>query len=492
VQQSFSRRFLVPWGAVAVTFLIVFLGGCGDDGGGGIQAPPPAASVATVGVTAPNADITAGQTLQLTATAYDSGGSPVPNVTFAWASSSAEVATVSSSGLVTGMAEGQADITATTEGVSGTLAVNVTAAPLPPPPTGPVQLKLQNVASGLAFPVYLTSPPGDSRLFVLEKGGTIRIIKNGSVLPQPFLDISTQVSTRTEQGLLGMAFPSDFATSHRFFIYYTDLQADSRVSSFLVSSDPDRADKGSEAVVLHVEQPGPSHKAGQIVFGPDGFLYIGLGDGGSRDGMDKGRGQSLSDLLGSILRLDVSSGTTYTVPPDNPFVATAGARPEIWAYGFRNPWRFSFDPATGDLYIGDVGESRWEEVDYSSASDAAGRGHNYGWSLMEGPDCFDGRQCNPSDFSLPVLQYSHSDGCAIAGGYVYRGSALPALQGQYFYSDFCQGWVRSFRIANGAATDQTDWPSLDTGAHVTSWGQDAAGELYLMTAEGSVLKIVSQ
>ena len=462
--------------------------GCSGDHGGDIQTPSPSAPVATVNIAAPSTAIDVGGTVQLTATAQDSSGKDLTGVSFEWSSSDASVATVSSSGVVTGVAAGQTQISATAEGVTGSIAITVAAAPQP----GPVRLALREVATGLAFPVYVTSPPGDNRLFVVEKGGTIRIIKNGSVLPEPFLDISSQVSTRTEQGLLGLAFPPNFSSSHRFFIYYTDLQADSRVSSFLVSGDPDRADPASETVVLHVEQPGPSHKAGQILFGPDGFLYIGLGDGGSRDGMDKGRGQSLSDLLGSILRIDVSAGTSYSVPPDNPFTGTPGARPEIWAYGFRNPWRFSFDHATGDLYIGDVGESNWEEVDYSSAADGAGRGDNYGWSLMEGDECFDGRQCDPADFSLPVLQYSHSDGCAITGGYVYRGSAIPALQGQYFYSDFCQGWVRSFRIANGSATDQTDWPSLHSGQHVTSFGQDAAGELYLMTAEGSVLQIVSQ
>jgi glucose/arabinose dehydrogenase len=488
VQKLISCRPVALRYALSGALFLIFAAGCGDDNGGDIQTPTPAAPVAVVSVSAPDSAIDVGQTVQLTATAQDSTGKDIDGVTFEWNSSDAGVATVSSTGVVTAVAAGQTEISATADGITGSIALTIIAAPEP----GPVRLTLREVATGLAFPVYVTSPPVDDRLFVVEKGGTIRIVKNGSVLPQPFLDISGQVSTRTEQGLLGLAFPPNFSTTHRFFVYYTDLQADSRVSSFLVSGDPDRADPASETVVLHVEQPGPSHKAGQIVFGPDGFLYIGLGDGGSHDGMDKGRGQSPSDLLGSILRIDVSAGTSYTVPPDNPFTGTEGARPEIWAYGFRNPWRFSFDNATGDLYIGDVGESKWEEVDYSPAADGAGRGNNYGWSLMEGDECFDGRQCNPADFSLPVLQYSHSDGCAITGGYVYRGSAIPALQGHYFYSDFCRGWVRSFRIANGAATDQTDWSSLQPGPHVTSFGQDAAGELYLMTAEGRVLEIVPQ
>ena len=234
----------------------------------------------------------------------------------------------------------------------------------------------------------------------MQKAGAIRVLKGGTLLETPFLDLTSKVfSDGGELGLLGLAFAPDYASSGRFIVHYIDLSGDTRVSLFRVSGDPDRADPASESLVLAVPQPGVAHKGGQIRFGPDGMLYIGLGDGADND---QGRGQSLADLLGNILRIDVSTAP-YTVPPDNPFVGTAGARPEVWSYGFRNPWRFSFDRATGDLYIGDVGESKWEEVDYASAADGAGRGVNYGWSRMEGQHCFGRAECDQTGLTLPVL-----------------------------------------------------------------------------------------
>jgi glucose/arabinose dehydrogenase len=213
-----------------------------------------------------------------------------------------------------------------------------------------------------------------------------------------------------------------------------------------------------------------------------------LGDGGSA-GDPGGRGQSLADLLGSILRIDPLEGGGYAVPADNPFVGTAGARPEVWSYGLRNPWRAAFDPATGDLYIADVGQGRWEEVDVSTAADGAGRGLNFGWNLMEGPDCFVD-SCSREGLELPVLSYGHGDGCSITGGFVYRGAAIPELQGHYFYADFCSGWVRSFRWENGTVADQFQWATLAPGGNVPSFGRDAAGELYVMSTGGAVFKIV--
>ena len=323
---------------------------------------------------------------------------------------------------------------------------------------------------------------------MVERAGTVRIIENGAVRPTPFLDISAKVSGRPEQGLLSLAFAPDYATSRRFYVYYTDLADDSQIESFQVSSDPAVADPATEATVLSVKQPGPSHNGGLVTFGPDGMLYIGLGDGGSQGGADDGRGQSLDDLLGALLRIDVSSGAGYTIPPDNPFVNTPGARPEIWAYGFRNPWRYSFDHATGDLFIADVGEKRWEEVDRATAAEGAGRGVNYGWSVMEGTDCLVAG-CDQTGLAPPVFEYGHDQGCAITGGYVYRGAALPALQGQYLYGDFCGGWVRSIP-AQGASGTPTDWPALSPGTNITSFGEDASGELYVLTADGGVFKIV--
>jgi len=363
--------------------------------------------------------------------------------------------------------------------------------PEPPPPDGPVPVALQEVA-GVVFPLYLTSPPGDSRLFIVEKGGAIRIVKDGSLLPLPFLDLSSKVSGGSEQGLLGLAFDPGYATNGRFIVHYTDVSGNTTLSAYRVSAtDPDQADPATETILLTVEQPFSNHNGGQIVFGPDGMLYLGLGDGGS-GGDPGGRGQSLADLLGDILRLDVSSSTSYTVPPDNPFVGQTGSRPEVWSYGLRNPWRFSFDAATGDLYIADVGQNVWEEVDVVAAAAGAGRGANFGWNVTEGRHCYASPGCDTSQFTMPVLEYSHAQGCSISGGYVYRGAAIPALQGHYFYADFCSGWVRSFRMQDGQAVEPYQWPTLAPGGSVTSFGQDAAGELYIMIAEGRVFRIVPQ
>jgi glucose/arabinose dehydrogenase len=358
------------------------------------------------------------------------------------------------------------------------------------PPEGTIPVGLDQVASGLSVPLYLTAPAGDARLFIAEKGGAIRIVKDGALLPAPFLNLADRVSTGDEQGLLGLAFDPAYATTGRFVVHYTDGSGNTVVSMFQVSAgDPDLADPASESVILSVEQPFANHNGGQILFGPDGMLYIGLGDGGS-EGDPGGRGQSVADLLGDILRVDVAGGADYTVPPDNPFVGQADARPEIWSYGLRNPWRFSFDPATGDLYIADVGQNAWEEVDVVTAAGGAGRGTNFGWNVTEGTHCYATAACDPSAFTLPVLEYSHREGCSITGGFVYRGAAIPALQGHYFYADYCRGWVRSFRLEDGQAVEPQQWAALAPGGSITSFGQDAAGELYILTAAGSVSRIV--
>jgi glucose/arabinose dehydrogenase len=359
------------------------------------------------------------------------------------------------------------------------------------PPEGAVSLGLQEVASGLSFPVYLTAPPGDtSRLFVVERGGAIRVVKEGALLPTPFLDLTGRVGTIGEQGLFALAFDPGYATNGRFIVHYTDVSGNTVVSAFRVAADdPDRADPASEAVLLTVEQPASNHNGGQILFGSDGMLYVGLGDGGG-SGDPNGNGQSLTDLLGDILRLDVSTGDAYTIPPDNPFAGRTDARPELWSVGLRNPWRFTFDPATGDLYVADVGEHAWEEVDVVTAAQGAGRGANFGWSDTEGSHCFGDGGCDPSRYTLPVLEYSHSEGCSVTGGFVYRGAAIPALQGHYFYADYCEGWVRSFRLQDGSAVEPQQWPTLAPGGGVPGFGQDAAGELYVLSAEGRVFRIV--
>jgi glucose/arabinose dehydrogenase len=352
--------------------------------------------------------------------------------------------------------------------------------------------RLQQIASGLSSPLYLTTAPGDpSRLFIVEQTGAIRIIKDGTLLPVPFLDISGEILVGGEQGLLGLAFDPEYASNGRFVVHYSNQVGDTHLSIFNVSSNPDIADPATERLILTADQPYDNHNGGQVLFGPDGFLYLGLGDGGSANDPE-GRAQNLGDLLGSILRLDVHSGTSYAVPPDNPFVGQAGIQPENWSYGLRNPWRFSFDRATGDLYIADVGQNHFEEVDVAPASAGSAKGVNYGWNIMEGAHCLNGGSCDQAGLTPPTFEYDHNQGCSITGGYVYRGAAVPALQGLYLFGDYCSGWVRSFRYQDGAAVELTDWPTLRPGGAITSFGEDAAGELYVLVQGGSVFKIVPE
>lgn len=347
---------------------------------------------------------------------------------------------------------------------------------------------LVRVAEGLEFPLFVTAPVGDSRVFVVEKAGRIRILDDGALLSDPFLDISDEVSGGSEQGLLSLAFHPDYADNGRFFVNFTNRAGDTRVVEYRVSADPDRADPTPVRTVLAVPQPFSNHNGGLVAFGPDGMLYVGMGDGGS-GGDPRGNGQDLSTLLGALLRLDVDGGDL--VPSDNPFAGQPGARGEIWAYGLRNPWRFSFDRQTGDLYIADVGQNQFEEV---NAVEGPGRGANYGWNVTEGNDCFappDG--CDTSGLTLPVTVYGHGDGCSVTGGAVYRGSAVPDLQGLYFYSDFCNGFIRSFRFVDGEATDERRWPELEpAGERISSFGEDAAGELYVTTASGNVYRFATR
>ena len=361
--------------------------------------------------------------------------------------------------------------------------------PSPAPPGGPT---LQRVAGNLVFPVHLTAPAGDPRLFVVEKGGRVLVIREGDVLDRPFLDIQALVSRASEQGLLSIAFHPDYASNGRFFVSYTNLAGDTRIAEYRVSADPDVADPDPVGTILAVDQPFQNHNGGLIVFGPDGMLYVGLGDGGDAADPEE-NGQDLGTLLGKILRLDVDGAAPYEVPPDNPFVGQGGARGEIWAYGLRNPWRFSFDRANGDLYVADVGQSDVEEVNAVASSEAGGE--NYGWDLMEGSRCFEPSQgCDQSGLTLPVEEYGHEGGaCSVTGGHAYRGTALPDLQGVYFYGDFCAGFVRSFRFSGGAATQPLDRPGLaPPEGQLSSFGEDAAGELYVLSAAGSVYKVVPE
>ncbi|HEV8148689.1 MAG TPA: PQQ-dependent sugar dehydrogenase [Gemmatimonadales bacterium] len=357
---------------------------------------------------------------------------------------------------------------------------------------GSVTVRLQEVASGLDFPLFLTTPPGDnSRLFVVEKTGRIRLIKNGSLLPAAFLDLSSKVSSGGEQGLLGLAFHPGYAGNGRFVVNYTNTSGDTRVSVFRVSANPDVADAASEQVILSVDQPFANHNGGMVAFGPDGKLYIGMGDGGS-GGDPQGNGQNRNTLLAKLLRLELSGTGQVSVPADNPFVGQAGSRPEIWSYGLRNPWRFSFDRESHDLYIADVGQNAHEEIDASTAATEFGRGLNYGWNRMEGASCYNPPSgCNQSGLTLPVLDYDHSQGCSVTGGYVYRGDAIASLRGLYFYGDYCSGWVKSFRLSGGQSAERRDWAELRPGGQITSFGEDARGELYVMISSGKVFRIIA-
>ena len=364
--------------------------------------------------------------------------------------------------------------------------------PLPPgqPPPG-MGLALEVVAQGMDQPLFLAAPPGDTRrLFIVERPGRIRIIEDGVQLGTPFLDITSLTSLQGERGLLGMAFHPDHDQNGQVFVHYTAVgSGGTRIARYTVSADPNVADAGSGTIVLTASQPFSNHNGGAIAFGPDGMLYIALGDGGS-GGDPLGHGQNLGSLLGSVLRIDVDSGAPFVIPATNPFVGQAGARGEIWAYGLRNPWRMSFDRATGDLYIADVGQSDVEEVDVQLATSSGGE--NYGWNIMEGSTCFGAAACQSDGLVLPVAEYTHEDGCSITGGYVYRGTAISSIVGRYFYGDFCSGFVRSFLLSNGQATDPIDHTSqIGPGGSIVSFGEDGAGELYVITIEGSVFRLVA-
>lgn len=349
----------------------------------------------------------------------------------------------------------------------------------------PVVLGLEEVASGLSDPLYLTAPAGDSRLFVVEQRGRIRVIKNGQLLPTPFLDITSREATGSEQGLLSVAFHPSYASNGFFYINFKDFDRVTRIERYSVSSSPDVADEGSSKLILSFSQPFPNHNGGLNLFGPDGMLYIGTGDGGSAGDPD-GNGQNLGSLLGKILRIDVDHGDPYAIPADNPFVGRAGARAEIWAYGLRNPWRFSFDKRGGVLYVADVGQDRFEEVNVVPST--AG-GINYGWNTMEGSSCYAAASCSQTGLQPPVLVYDHSSGCSVTGGYAYRGSITNGLIGHYFYSDYCAGFLKSFLYQKGVATDQRTYAVGSIG-FTTSFGEDSSGELYMTSSNGRVYRIV--
>jgi len=341
------------------------------------------------------------------------------------------------------------------------------------------------VTSGLTAPVFLTQPLDDGRIFVVEQPGRIRLIKDGVLQTTPFLDITSRVLYGGERGLLSVAFHPQYATNHFFYVYFTtQTNGDIRIERFTATANPDVADPATTKLILTTAHSAQAnHNGGLLSFGPDGMLYAGLGDGGG-GGDPFGNGQNFNALLGSLLRLDVDHGDPYLIPPDNPFVGQPNRRGEIWAKGLRNPWRYAFDPPSGNLYIADVGQNAHEEVDVVAATI---KGVNYGWNTMEGASCYNASTCNQTGLQLPVIDYGHNGPCSITGGYVYRGTAIDGLQGHYLYSDYCAGFLKSFRFENGAAVDQKDWGI--TSSAVTSFGRDFAGELYLISGN-TISKIV--
>jgi len=355
------------------------------------------------------------------------------------------------------------------------------------PPLPPVAL--QSIVRGLSRPLdMVTAADGSGRLFIVEQGGTIRALAGGKLLDAPFLDIRKRVTSGGELGLLGLAFHPDYAANHRFFVNYTSSSngLHTVIAEFHTTDNPDQAQESTEQILLTVAQPFANHKGGDLVFGPDKFLYIGLGDGGSRNDPN-GNGQNLRVLLGKMLRVDVdhTSGTRpYAIPSDNPFVGLKGAAQEVWAYGFRNPWRYSFDPVNGFLYLGDVGQDTREEIDVIR------KGRNYGWNIMEGSICTPGvdPHCDKKGLDLPIYDYPRTEGTTVIGGYVYRGGSITGLCGSYLYGDFGNGRIWGFRF-DGKSMRQHRL-LLETHRHISSFGEDDQRELYVVDLDGELLKIV--
>jgi glucose/arabinose dehydrogenase len=361
----------------------------------------------------------------------------------------------------------------------------------PPAPSGPLVLTLTPFLSGLNSPVDLqNAADGTGRLFVVEQQGQIRIVRNNSLVPTPFLDITSLVDFGGEKGLLGLAFHPAYIQNRRFFVNYDRVssgQMQTVIAEFqTLASNPNQADPSSQRILFTVNQPFPNHKGGQLAFGPDGFLYIGLGDGGSA-GDPLGNAQNRQVLLGKMLRIDVdhtSPGLQYAIPSDNPFLNGVD-RGEVWAYGLRNPWRFSFDVSSGRLFAADVGQDKFEEIDILQ------KGGNFGWNIMEGLHCFKPSSgCNMTGLILPITEYDHSQGDAVIGGYVYRGAAIPRLSGTYLFSDFESGTI--WGLTENSSGQWTRSQLIAGGRNISSFGRDEAGELYVLDYSGSLLRITAQ
>lgn len=349
-------------------------------------------------------------------------------------------------------------------------------------------VNLTRVATGLERPVYLTQAPGDQRLLIVEQTGKIRVLQNGQVQAEPFLDVSSLISCCGERGLLGLAFHPKYAENGFFFVNYTNREGNTVVARY--KAENNRGVANSARVLITIAQPYANHNGGMVGFGPDGYLYIGMGDGGA-GGDPQNYAQNLNSLLGKILRIDVdnaSGNLAYSIPRDNPFVGREGVRPEIWSYGWRNPWRFSFDRQTGDMWVGDVGQNAWEEVHFEAKGKGGG---NYGWRCREGNHDFRAGECGNKPLIDAVLEYPHNDsgGCSITGGYRYRGQAIAALRGAYIYGDYCSGRI-------WAGTEQgSRWNAREIAKatfQISSFGEDSSGELYVLDHSGTVYKIAGR
>jgi glucose/arabinose dehydrogenase len=360
-----------------------------------------------------------------------------------------------------------------------------------------ITVSFSRVAMNLSEPLFVTHAGDNSgRLFIVEKGGRIKILANGAVLGPAFLDISTKVSNGSEQGLLGLAFHPDYATNGKFYVDYTDTAGDTVIAEYKNSVPSDNVAEPAERVLLTIGQPYANHNGGMVAFGPDRYLYIGMGDGGS-GGDPQNRAQNLSSLLGKILRINVDSkdtGKQYAIPTGpggNPYAGSTPGLDEIWSFGLRNPWRFSFDRKTGDLWIGDVGQDRYEEVNRATGA-TPGRAVNYGWRVVEGNACFNPSSgCNKSGKTGPMAVYSHSLGCSVTGGYVYRGLDYPGLAGGYLFGDYCSGRVWSLKAAGPAS--QAPVLMADTGFQISSFGEGQDGKLYVTDiGAGDVWQVLAQ
>ena len=372
---------------------------------------------------------------------------------------------------------------------SGSSPAATASSPAPPPAAfslSKVRIRLSRFIGGLSSPLFVAhAGDGSGLVYVVQQGGSIVAVDGSGRNRGTFLDISSRVSCCGERGLLGLAFHPSFESNRRFFVDYTDRNGDTVIAELKATSST-RADADSHRMLLRIEQPYANHNGGMLAFGPDGYLYIGMGDGGS-GGDPHNNGQSLDTLLGKILRIDVDRGSPYSSPSSNPFVGRSGARREIWDYGLRNPWRFSFDRATDALFIGDVGQQEYEEINLEPK---ASGGRNYGWRPMEGRHCFTSG-CSRSGKVIPIAEYTHAQGCSITGGYVYRGSKYPSLNGAFFYGDYCSGRIWALDAAAALRETSRVRMILDTEMAISSFGEDESGELYVCDLGGAVYRLTA-